>query len=400
MPDAPSRQPIGRSPSPTPSPTRPAPPAATSGTVRTCPCGRAEFHRCCYPVALRLRAGNAGRRLPASPFDEVRASSALMLWGLTAAADDPTSPQAAGVREGLSSAARRFWGAIAGEPSLMTAAPPDSGSAYGAALFERTWAPTDDGTRTWLLETLPPGLRYDAVVGELALDWLLWDAPWLRGEPAAAWFLQTQDDSTGARVRAVIRSLLRSRPGLYRLADPAEAARIETPGATAVDPAGETDTGTSLESARDSGNDGHDVPGLDSSAGVPDGPTTLAPVGSPDHPGLYLVDLLGGPPVRVDTPTPAWPHPERCLLVRTYRFGSWRLAAGEGLLLSAETVTRLLERIELDRRNQGVPGWPDPRRDRWLAGRLLPLAASLWSNARNSATVAPPPAGRYDVLLG
>lgn len=349
MPDARRPPTTVSTPSPTPSP------AAAAGTAvtRTCPCGRAEFDRCCYPVALRLRAGRGGERLPASPFDELRASAALMLWGLTAGTaggtDQGATSEAAVVRRGLSSAARRFWGAAASEPSLPTAAPPDSGSAYGAALFRRTWPATDDGTRTWLLGTLPPGLRYDAVLGELALDWLLWDAPWLQGQPAAAWFLRTYR-STTRRIRTLIGSLLRSRPGLYRLADSGE------PSVTRPDP----------------------------------------PVAG----GLELVDLLGGPAVRVDTPTPAWPDPERRLLVRTYRFGNWRLAAGEGLLLSPETAGELVERLERDRRNQDVPGWPDPRRDHWLAGRLLPLAAALWTAARTSPTVAPPTDGRYDVLLG
>jgi len=338
--------------------------AATSRTAGTCPCGRAEFYRCCYPVALRLRGGQGGRRLPASPFDEIRASAALMLWGLIAGAEAGTSPDTGDVRVGLSSAARRFWGMVAGEPSLAGAAPPDSGSAYGAALFERTWHSLDEGTRTWLLETLPPGLRYDAVVGELALDWLLWDAPWLGGEPAAAWFLRTHGVTSGQRVRDVIRSLLRSRPGLYRLENP--------PGPDLPGPA--------------------DDPTGDIPRNRGDGPAA--------HPSLLLDDLLGGASIRVHTPTPPWPDPERCLLVRTYRFGSWRLAAGEGLLLSSDTVTALLDRLERDRHRQDVPGWPDPRRERWLAGRLLPLAATVWTAARNSPPLVPSPDGRYDVLLG
>lgn len=320
-------------------------PAAHDGD--TCLCGRAEFDRCCYPVALRLRSGRADRRLPPSPFDQLRASGALMLWGLTAGPMAETTRPTARVRRSLSSAARRFWGTIASLPSVATTAPPDAGSPYGAALFDRTWCGADEGTRTWLLSTLPPGLRHDPVVGELAVDWLLWDAPWLAGEPAATWFLHTRRSTTGPRTLGVIRSLLRSRPGLYRLA-------------------------------------GSDPP-----------PSPL-----PQRPVLELADLLGGPCVRVDTPTPAWPDPERSLLVRTYRFRSWRLAAGEGLLLAPETASRLLDDLERDRRHQGVPGWPDPRRERWLKGRLLPLAAAVWCSARASSGVVRDTSGRYDGLSG
>ena len=85
------------------------------GLATPCPCGRAHsLGDCCLPLAQRLRAGpqNHAGSTPTSPFDEIRASCALLLWGLLARRL-PGLP----LRKGLSGAAREFWGvALSGQP--------------------------------------------------------------------------------------------------------------------------------------------------------------------------------------------------------------------------------------------------------------------------------------------
>ncbi|MFQ5743829.1 MAG: hypothetical protein ACE5HV_09610 [Acidobacteriota bacterium] len=281
----------------------------------------------------------------------MRASASLLLWGLLCR--QPVDPV---LRLTLSCAARKFWGTVlyapvagsghkaagvsdpyghrndagngnAGRhrppghlrpPALPDPAGVEMDPRYGAALFERLWSSVDAATMAWLLETLPPAGRHDPLLGEMALDWLLWDAPWLKGRPAVAWLLRGSPFFSKPRCRRTARSILRSRVGLYTL------------------------------------------------HGVVAGK------------GLELCDLLTGSRALVRTPTPAWPDAGKRLLVRFYRFGPWQLAGGEGLLLPARPTRSLIGSVHSLASTARAPAWPDPRWRHWLKCWIAPLAARHW----------------------
>ncbi len=306
-----------------------------------CPCGRDQsLVECCLPVAQRLRRGAGGRP---SPFDEIRATSALMLWGLLSR-EEPGSA----VLSALSAAAQRFWCSVlsaasggatplgaSGDspwraPGLSgltpdTLGPPvlEQDLAYGRCLFERVWAAADAETVTWLLAALPQYVRDDPVLGELALDWLLWDEPWLRGAPAASWTARSDALAARPRLRHTYASILDSRVGLWRLEE--------------------------------------HLPGR----------------------AFRLVDRLTGDRTTVHTSSPPWPEPEeRALLARTYSFGRWRLLGGRCLLLAPDAVDCLLADLAERAASSSAPKPADPRWRGWLAPQLLPLTARHWAARR------------------
>jgi len=94
-----------------------------------CPCGRSfALTDCCLPIAEHLRRGSSGNP---TPFDEIRASSSLLLWSLLATELPSTS-----VIRALSRAAHRFWGPIVartygnaaiGDPNARPEAPESAG---------------------------------------------------------------------------------------------------------------------------------------------------------------------------------------------------------------------------------------------------------------------------------
>lgn len=353
----------------------PTPPELIPHLATPCPCGRNHcLGDCCLPLARRLRTAGGHQQQP-TPFDEIKASGALLLWGLFCRDAGPA------MRASLSAAARRFWGeasaaalanAVAAQasapsrpptgaprPSLLAnavagyssaASPPPAGGprpsfltntatahgssaprpqgtiateaeaevAYGIGLFERTWGAVDPGTRTWMLESLPAPARADMIVAELALDWLLFDEPWLRGRPACEWLLKGAAFAGSARIQAAARGILGSRLGLWR-----------------------------LERAR-------------------------------PRAGLLLRDRLTGVETFVNTPSEPWPDPHRHLLARVYRFGRWRLVGGRCLLLDPTAGAELLTALHLRSRVPGGPAPTDPRWRGWLKAQLVPAFVSLW----------------------
>jgi hypothetical protein len=340
------------------------PPAGS--TALPCPCGRPRsLAECCLPVAHRLRA-TGGQ--PPSPFDEIRAASALLLWSLLAAPGRATP-----ATRSLSRAARRFWGpllarALGHAACFMPAATPSPaprprngrvgahdlsgclvrprspaycprpGAAAGGQapqalqLFERTWGSVDPETRSWLLATLPPFARPDPLLAELSLDWLLWDAPWLRGRPGAHWTMRASALRRRPRVRDTYEAILRSRPGLWRLEE--------------------------------------HLP----------------------QRGFRLVDRLTGDRTLLHTGSDPWPDAgERLLLARIYAFGDWRLLGGRCLLLDPMSVDRLLTALRTRADVLSAPPPRDPRWRAWLKAELVPLVAAEWLSSR----LAPPPPDRY-----
>ena len=302
-----------------------------------CPCGRAHpLVECCLPVAQRLRQGSGARP---SPFDEIRATSSLLLWGLLAR-ELPSTP----IISSLSGAAHRFWGTVlaASLGGGGNTTPPDSpqtttskgthDAEYGRRLFERTWGTTDAETRTWMLGTLPSFVRGEPLLGELALDWLLWDQPWLRGKPGAYWTARSGPLTGRRRVRRTYEAVLRSRLGLWRLQEA--------------------------------------VPRW----------------------GFRLVDRLTGDRTWLHTPSDPWPDAdERLLLARVYTFGNWHLLAGRSLLLDPTAVDDLLTSLHARATATNAPQPSDPRWRGWLKAELVPVAAAQWVAAR----LAPPPPDRY-----
>lgn len=299
-----------------------------------CPCGRAHpLVECCLPVAQQLR--RSGGDHP-QPFDEIRATSALLLWGLLAR-EQPASP----LVTALSLAARRFWGPVlaatfspdAPHAPISSGAPmPAADPEYGCRLFERTWGAADPASRSWLHATLPVFVCADTVLGELALDWLLWDHPWMRGRPAAHWTAQTASMSGHRRVRRTTDAILRSRLGLWRL-DEAIPRR-----------------------------------------------------------GFRLTDRLTGDRTLLHTASDPWPDPdERLMLARIYCFGDWRLLAGRCLLLDPVAVDALLTALHTRALALQAPPAQDPRWRPWLKAELAPLVAAQWLSTR----LAPPPPDRY-----
>jgi len=321
------------------------PPSNLSQPATPCPCGRTDsLHECCLPVAQRLRSGPAQHTGPGAqptPFDEIRASCALLLWSLLT----QEIPGLA-LRQSLSSAAREFWGVAlsespsgtscedpAGLAAPLAAGPdvPHADTAYADALFERTWGAVDAGTLTWVLGTLPAYARADPLVAELALDWLLWDKAWLRGHPACSWLLQTPSFAGRARAQKTGEALLRSRVGLWR-----------------------------LEEA---------LPGR----------------------GFLLADRLSGAQTPLHTTSDPWPDPERLLLARVYSFGRWRLLAGRCLLLDPEEASELILALRHRARAVGAPDRDDPRWLGWLKAEMIPMAINRWLGSR----LALPCPGRY-----
>ena len=321
-----------------------SPSPASSHPALPCPCGREHpLAECCLPVAERLRRGAGGRP---SPFDEIRATSALLLWSLLSR-EAPGSP----VRAALSAAARRFWCTALGfgsgaattpDPESAWRTPEPSGtglhdehaeeeSAYGHGLFERTWGRVDAGTLTWLLSALPSFVRDDHLLGELAIDWMLWDQPWLRGRPAGYWTMKSGSLAGRPRVHRTYGTILRSRVGLWRLEEHL-----------------------------------------------------------PAH-GFRLTDRLTGEQTLLHTESDPWPDAdERLLLARIYAFGRWQLLAGRCLLLIPEAVDVLLSDLRERALTTQAPEPSDPRWRAWLAPWLIPLIARQWVSR-----LAPPPPDRY-----
>lgn len=308
----------GRSPSPQPR------------LVHPCPCGRRrELHECCLPLAIQVRNGHDAGLRSWSPVAELRASTALLLWGLLSHRSDDEALLAAHSR-----AARIFWGTVLQANPIWAAACSADGD-YGRELFERLWGKTALATRTWLLGALPPAFRTDSVLGNLALDWLLWDAPWLRGQPAAHWLRRSSFLGRGTQCRRVLASLLKSRAGLYELE--------------------------------------HALPGI----------------------GLELRDLATGSATIVNTPTPPWERTERVLALRIFRVGTWRIAFGDGLLLPRQTAECVLDSLEVLRSARGAPARPSPGWQRWSKAWLLPLLARHLTTHRAAQWVAPSTPDRY-----
>jgi hypothetical protein len=299
-----------------------------------CPCGRAHpLIECCLPVAQRLRRGPGDRP---SPFDEIRATSSLLLWGLLAR-EQPSAPTISS----LSHAAHRFWGTVLAaslgnirDATLLdpAGATGTSDAEYGRRLFERTWGATAAETRTWMLGALPSFVRGEPLLGELALDWLLWDQPWLHCKPGAYWTARSGPLTGRPRVRRTYEAILRSRVGLWRLKE-----------------------------------------------AVP-------------QRGFRLVDRLTGDRTWLHTPSDPWPDTdERLLLARVYTFGTWHLLAGRCLLLDPTAVDDLLTTLHSRATATGAPQPHDPRWRGWLKAELVPVVAAQWVAAR----LAPPPADRY-----
>ena len=227
------------------------------GLVHPCPCGRGrELHECCLPLAVQLRDGPSehpldkfvdaphpeprtqhepsthsepgphasqagepptgsrtgpfGGRRPGSPVGELRASTALLLWGLLSHRSGEER-----LRSAHSLAARVFWGTIMHVNPIWAAGGAADGG-YGRELFERLWGKVEPSTRTWMLGALPPAFRADSTLGTLGLDWLLWDAPWLGGHPAGRWLGQSSFLGRGEHSRRILTSLLESRVGLFQ----------------------------------------------------------------------------------------------------------------------------------------------------------------------------------------
>lgn len=299
-----------------------------------CPCGRADpLVDCCLPVARQLRRGSGEHP---QPFDEIRATSTLLLWGLMA-----REPSGSRLVAALSLAARRFWGPVLADtfrrdrpdPPLAPAASASTGDPeYGCRLFERTWGAADAACRTWLHATLPAWVCADTVLAELALDWLLWDHPWMRGHPAAHWTAQSASMSGHARVQRTTDAILRSRLGLWRLEEAAP------------------------------------------------------------HRGFRLADRLTGERTLLHTASEPWPDAdERLMLARIYSFGEWRLLAGRCLLLDPVAVDTLLTHLRGREIALGAPPRHDPRWRPWLKAELAPLVAAQWLANR----LAPPSPDRY-----
>ncbi len=302
--------------------------------VHPCPCGRGrELHECCLPLAVQLkegpRAGPFGGRQRGSPVGELRASAALLLWGLLS-----HRSANAELRAAHSMAARVFWGTVMHANPIWAAGTTLNGN-YGRELFERLWGRVEPETRTWILATLPPAFRGDSNLGTLALDWLLWDAPWLGGYPAGRWLGQSSFLGRREQSRRVLDSLLRSHVGLYE-----------------------------FERA---------IPGM----------------------GLELRDMVTGSTTLVNTPTPPWNHQERILALRVFSLGHWRIASGDGLLLPPATAEEVLQSLETLRDAQRAPAWPAPGWQIWSKAWLLPLLARHLTQHRTSQWVARPTQDRY-----
>ncbi len=319
-------------PAPTPLPTHGD---ALEGAFGSCPCGRPHpLSDCCLPLARRLRRGRGQRP---SPFDEIRATSALLLWSLLAR----EAPGGA-VIGALSVAARRFWGPVLataldgginapllGAPDFST---DDEADDYGDRLFDRTWGAVDPGTLTFLLGTLPSFVRTDPLLVEFALDWMLWDQPWLRAHPAGHWTARSQSLAGRPRVQRTYRAILRSRLGLWVLKET--------------------------------------IPGT----------------------GFHLVDRLTGTKTFLHTSSDPWPDAdERLLLGRVYAFGTWRLLGGRCLLLDPMAVDDLLTALCTRAKALDGPDPRDPRWHGWLKAELIPLVAGQWVASR----LAPPHPDQY-----
>jgi hypothetical protein len=238
------------------------------------------------------------------------------------------------LRAAHSTAARVFWGTVMHANPVWAPGTSLDGT-YGRELFERLWGRVEPATRTWMLAALPPAFRGDRVLGTLALDWLLWDAPWLGGHSAGRWLGQSSFLGRGERSRRVLDSLLRSRVGIY-----------------------------GFERA---------IPGR----------------------GLKLRDMVTGSTTLVHTPSPPWDHRDRVLALRVFRLGNWRIAAGDGLLLPQTTAEEVLQSLETLRDAQRAPAWPTPGWQSWSKAWLLPLLARHLTQHRTSQWVAHPAPDRY-----
>jgi hypothetical protein len=185
---------------------------------------------------------------------------------------------------------------------------------------------------SWLLGALPQFVRDDPLIGEMALDWLLWDEPWLRGHPGGQWTARSGSLAQRPRVRRTYEAILGSRIGLWRL-------------------------------------DEH-FPGR----------------------AFRLIDRLTGERTVLHTSSSPWPDSEeRLLLARVYAFGSWRLLAGRCVLLIPEAVDCLLSDLSDLATTTHAPKPSDPRWRAWLEPNLAPLIARHWAATR----LAPPPPDRY-----
>ena len=336
--------------------------AATAALL--CPCGRSEaLAECCLPIAEQLRRGSSGNP---TPFDEIRASSSLLLWSLLATEGSSTA-----VIRSLSHAAHRFWGPILartygeaaiGDPNARPEKPEsarevllmarcgdgdnpfdsllhkrpgaddDGDGRYGSLLFDRLWGAVDAGTLTWMRSSFPTHALNDPLLGELALDWLLWDAPWLRRQPAAHWTARTAVLSRRNRVRRTTDAILGSRLGLWRLDE-----------------------------------------------------------ALPPH-GFRLTDHLTGERTFLNTTSTPWPHPdERLLLARIYDFGDWHLLGGRCLLMDPFAVEALLHDLATRARDTNAPSPREPHWRPWIKAQLPPIAAAQWLAGK----LAPEPPARY-----
>lgn len=336
-----------------PAPTsNPAEPDAGVPVTAPCPCGREpSLDRCCLPIAQRLRTGTDPHLQP-SPYDEIRASCALLLWSML-----HQNVPSATVRRQLSAAARGFWGvaltatsaidpfadaAYPGHrapvelPSTHDLGDPDNlagyaqENRYAMSLFERTWAALDSETRSWLLGSLPAVVRLDPAIGEMALDWLLWDGPWLRGAPAAGWLLESSSFLARTRIQRTGQAILRSSIGLWHL-DEAIPQR-----------------------------------------------------------GFMLHDRLSGARRLLHTASDPWPDAdERLLLARLYRFGSWNLIGGRCLLLDQVAATEIV--AALARRTSALdgPSATDPDWPTWLKAQMIPVAVNCWLGHRLALPTGP-----------
>ena len=336
---------------PTPS-FNPVEPDAGTPITAPCPCGRElSLDRCCLPVAQHLRTGSDPQAQP-SPYDEIRASCALLLWGML-----HQKVPSVTVQRQLSAAARRFWGVALSATSVIDpfadAAYPgcqapvalpsahDVGdpenlageareSHYAMSLFERTWAALDPETRSWLLGTLPAFVRLDPIIGEMALDWLLWDGPWLRGAPAAQWLLESSSFLVPTRIQRTGQAILHSHIGLWHLEE-----------------------------------------------AIP-------------RRGFVLHDRLSGARRLLHTASDPWPDShERLLLARLYRFGGWNLIGGRCLLLDQVAVTEIIE--ALARRTTALDG-PSPTDPDWpalLKAQMIPIALNCWLGHRLALPAGP-----------
>ena len=202
------------------------------------PCGSdLAFETCCSVLIQGLQT-----------VPPIRVWAALMMWWFPWLLDEPN-----GLRQQLSAAARAFWHVVfypfedrqatVRSHSGSSPTPNDgctdrrnifpipgngfpasrhSANRLGDLLFHNLWRAVDQETQRSLLATLPIAARQPEP-GKLALDWLLWDHPWLGGQPVIPRLTPKLRFSTAARSqhswpgRVSIDRVTRSRLRLRRL---------------------------------------------------------------------------------------------------------------------------------------------------------------------------------------